>query len=109
MLNTRQHSIVILSKVQFFPFPALPQSIDQQQLTCFTEAFKRQMEADAAERAEKKKKAKAESGVFRQKAIQAFREAKYENALEFYNQVSTLESFVRCAVMVHVLVRKLLF
>ena len=53
-----------------------------------SEDFKRQMEADAAERAENKKKAKTLSDAWKEKAIASFRAGKYDDALEKYNKVT---------------------
>ena len=53
----------------------------------FSEDFKRQIEADAAERAENKNRAKARSDEWKEKAIKSFREAKYEDALDKYTKV----------------------
>ncbi|XP_037090326.1 tetratricopeptide repeat protein 12-like [Pollicipes pollicipes] len=66
------------------PRPALPPEAAQQ------EDFKRQLEADAAERAENRRQAKAESAVWKEKAIQAFREGKYEEALDEYTKALAL-------------------
>ena len=48
------------------------------------------MEADAAERADNKKRAKAQSDEWKEKAIKSFREEKYEDALNMYTKVNIL-------------------
>ncbi|XP_043194496.1 tetratricopeptide repeat protein 12-like [Amphibalanus amphitrite] len=65
------------------PRPAVDPATAQQ------EDFKRQMEADAAERAEKKKKAKMLSDTWKEKAIASFRAGKYDDALEKYTNAIT--------------------
>ena len=46
------------------------------------------MEADAEERAENKRRARARSEEWKEKAIKAFREEKYDEALENYTKVN---------------------
>ena len=54
----------------------------------FSENFKREMEADAAERAEHKRRAKIRSDEWKEKAIKSFREGKHDDALENYTKVN---------------------
>ena len=46
------------------------------------------MEADAAERAENKRRTRIRSDEWKEKAIKSFREGKYDDALENYTKVN---------------------